>query len=470
MTTTTIVETRSEKGVALIIVLLLMAVLSGLATGFAMNGNVESTMAVNEVYYAGARAAAEAGMNRAIEAIRVDNSTDLLSGADAAVDAVNAAAEVNTDNGSVGFMLTGASPYGLDANNQYRYTIQILDDDDPALYGGVALTAPQLLAMAEDGIAVTDANDTLILRVTGLGPSNTVVQLARVLTSAASPASPATTSNPAIIVDGDLDISGNPTIDGDYGSVHSNGDLDINGGSTYISQNATASGDFEANDGWEAGDCPADCGTMGGNMPSINVPTVNAEDYLGLATHLLKTDGTVILVATGLPVANTGWELSGGDTWQISGNSAAAGTFYVEGNFNAKVSGNPGSSKSPVPLSIISTGSIEVSGNPYLTPQNASNLQFITNGDLKMNGNLDADPLSAVEGQSLVRAQLMISGNPDIRGQIIVKNGVGTTNIVDNCTISGNPTITYNGGFDGIVTPPGPTVYTNNVRGWMEQQ
>ena len=45
MTTTTIVDTRSEKGIALVVVLLLMAVLSGLATGFAMNGRIETALA-----------------------------------------------------------------------------------------------------------------------------------------------------------------------------------------------------------------------------------------------------------------------------------------------------------------------------------------------------------------------------------------------------------------------------------------
>src|SRR5687767_9781644 len=136
----TIVDARSEKGVALVVVLLLMAVLSGLATGFAMNGQVESAMAVNETYYAGARAAAEAGMNRAVEAVRVDNSTDLLSGVDGMVDPAAALnAGVNADNGSVAFMLAGASPYALDANGQYSYTIQIFDDDDPRLYNGTIL-------------------------------------------------------------------------------------------------------------------------------------------------------------------------------------------------------------------------------------------------------------------------------------------------------------------------------------------
>src|SRR5687767_15663841 len=90
MTIKPIVDTRSEKGIALVVVLLLMAVLSGLATGFAMNGKTEVAMAVNEVYYAGARAAAEAGMNRAIATLRVDNTENLLAGPDRVLDPVNA--------------------------------------------------------------------------------------------------------------------------------------------------------------------------------------------------------------------------------------------------------------------------------------------------------------------------------------------------------------------------------------------
>ena len=50
MTNIAVRENTSERGIALVVVLLLMAVLSGLATGFAMNGNVEATMARNEVY------------------------------------------------------------------------------------------------------------------------------------------------------------------------------------------------------------------------------------------------------------------------------------------------------------------------------------------------------------------------------------------------------------------------------------
>ena len=51
---------RSEQGVALIIVLLLLAVMAGLTTGLTLNGQTEIAMATNEAYYAGARGAADA--------------------------------------------------------------------------------------------------------------------------------------------------------------------------------------------------------------------------------------------------------------------------------------------------------------------------------------------------------------------------------------------------------------------------
>ena len=69
---------RSEKGIALIAVLLLLGVIAGLTTGLALSSQTEVSMASNEAFYAGARAAAEAGLNRAIEQIVLDDSTNLL--------------------------------------------------------------------------------------------------------------------------------------------------------------------------------------------------------------------------------------------------------------------------------------------------------------------------------------------------------------------------------------------------------
>ena len=114
---------RSEKGVALVIVMLLLAVISALTTGLAMSGQTEvAAMASNEMYYAGARASAEAGLNRATEHLNDVNTLNLLAGADGLVDAANPGAAVNADNGRVPTI--GNGPFTL--SNGFAYTLQIL--------------------------------------------------------------------------------------------------------------------------------------------------------------------------------------------------------------------------------------------------------------------------------------------------------------------------------------------------------
>ena len=174
-------DRTSERGIALIVVLLLMAVLTGLATGFALTGQTEVAMSTNEVYYAGARAAAEAGLNRALVKIFADTSTNWLAGTDGVVDASNASAAVNTDNGSLTFLL-GAGPYYVDPANRYSYDVQILDDDNDLLYE-TPLTAAQRTSMGEDGSAYTNTNDRVVLRATGYGPNGTTIKLARIIES-----------------------------------------------------------------------------------------------------------------------------------------------------------------------------------------------------------------------------------------------------------------------------------------------
>jgi hypothetical protein len=483
MMTTPIVHARSERGIALVVVLLLMAVLSGLATGFAMNGQVESSMAHNEVYYAGARAAAEAGMNRAIEAIRYNTDANLLLGQDNDSDtAVAPDAGVNADNGDVGFLFTAAptvSPYALDAAGQYTYTVQVFDDDDPRLYA-TPLTAAQRAAMAgtagipEDGFGQTDTNNQLILRATGFGPSDTVVTLARVLLSTAEVAVPPPSLNPAILVNGDLNIGGNITVGGKAGSVHANGDLAVDGASASISINATASGDFTAKSkNFNAG------GAEGGGYASITVPDIHASDYEHLAGFKLHADGvTKTNLTTGLAcgAACDKWTFSGGK-WSITGNSANTGTFYVEGSVS--ISGSPGANNNPLALSIIATGSIDVSGSPKFQPALSKptltdplgvdhKYQFITDGDLKIGGAAGlVDP--ETEGQILVREQIDIHGNPKFRGRIMVGDFDNAQNLVDENKIPGNPTFTYDGTLDALPSDAGDPVYTNNFSGWIEQ-
>jgi Tfp pilus assembly protein PilX len=473
------IQASSERGIALIVVLLLMAVLSGLATGFAMTGQIEVQMGTNEVHFAGARAAAEAGLNRAIVEIVADTSTNFLAGQDGLVDAANANAAANADNGSIAFLIGSAGPYTLGTSGQYTYIIQILDDDNDALYE-TPLTAAQRTAMGEDGSIYTNANDRLILRATGIGPNGTTVRLARILETVDSTATSTTTTttlaNPALLVNGDLTASGNIHLLGTSGSVHSNGNLELSGNAAEVNGDATATGTFTANQNWHAG------GAQGGGRPTITVPSIQASDYISHANYKLSSGGTVQTLSGGMwtncataACNSTGWTYNAG-TWSISGNSAGTGTYYVEGN--ATVSGSPngggnGKNATNLALSIIATGSITISGTPKFTPENAAKIQFVTDQDLIMSGNTDLDDPTIVEGQIMVREQLSISGNPEFQGRIMVQNATSTTGISTN-TISGNPTITYNGTLGAIsttttTTTTGPTVYVNNVSGWMEQ-
>lgn len=482
MTTNPHADMRSERGVALVIVLLLMAVLSGLATGFSMNGRIEATMAENEVYYAGARAAAEAGINRATAAIRLEDAVHLLHGQDGLNDPINPAAAENADNGSLAFLMTGASPYPLDAAGQYTYEVEVLDDDDPALYDGAVLSAAQLLAMgggvaanAEDGSPNNDVNTRLILRATGFGPSNTRVTVSRVLLTTITPI-PGTAVNPAILVDGDVNVDGNLSLLGDHGSIHSNGDLTISGNSATVQGDATSSGTFTAT----SNNFQAE-GQQGGNYSAINVPEVTAATYENISNYSLRADGSVFnkatnSVACAAPCGDFGgWTVTGAGTsdvtWVISGNAAPEGSFYVEGKVS--ISGSPkGPGNTALKLTLVATGSISVTGSPKFTPYNTGGInpeavQFVTNGDLTLGGTGDFDDPTSVEGQIFVREQIHTQGTWDFQGRIIVQDDADVFDGVTTNSIGGTPTVTYNGTLPDYTTTPS-TTYTYNVTGWIE--
>lgn len=466
MTTHPMNPVRSEKGVALIIVLLLLAVMAGLTTGLTLNGQTEISMAHNETYYAGARAAAEAGMNRAVEQILGDAATDLIA----------TPVIPNIGNGPIAM------------NAEYSYSFAILDDDDPVLYGGVALTGPgagtQLTAMNENGNANLDQNSRMIVRATATGPRGTTVTVARILTRDTTDGYPAMNINPAILVNGNLNMTGNMQVTGLQGNVHANGDI-TGGGSASVSGNITSTGDVE--DGLDPD------GLKAGGMPVYPVPEIKASDYLGIATHKLRSTGGPIQVKVaglwvdcsgkGATACPTGWSFSGG-TWSASGSMPTSGltksTYYVEGN--AEVHGTGKSTLTQI--SIIAEGSLKISGNGKFKPGNDSKIQFVTNGDFEMLGNADADDPTDLDGQIMVREQMKIQGNSEFQGRVVVENRTSASNscafaLVAGCNrgtssltsndATGSMVITYNGSLDGIDVAEMPPTYTNFITGWMEQ-
>lgn len=467
---------RSEKGVALVIVMLLLAVISALTTALAMSGQTEVAMASNEMYYAGARAAAEAGLNRATEHLNDVATLNLLAGADGIVDGANPNYTAqNADNGQVPSI--GNGPFTL--TNGYTYTLQILDDDDPTLYV-TPLSGAQLVQMTENNNRFVSGNDRLILRATGIGPRNTRVIVQRVLQSVAinnvTTTTTTTIANPALLVDGDLEVGGSLDVWGQRGNIHANGNI-VGQVSGKITGDITATGTVD--------DRLDPAGMAAGNMPPIAVPEIRAADYKNLADIILKADGTIIDALTNLPcvlTCPTGWTYSAG-AWSTSGAPPSSATYYVEGPVSIHGVGNNGL----VAMSIIAEGSIHITGNGEFKPENASKIQFVTNGDFVSNADLN-DPLD-IDGQIMVREQLKLEGGFNFQGRVMVKNKDSATNAYDAVTnphgrrgpnsedsndVNGNISIQYNGTLDDIVTTQTftttlPTTYTNNVSGWMEQ-
>ncbi len=467
------IQSSSERGIALIVVLLLMAVLSGLATGFAMTGQVEVQMGTNEVHFAGARAAAEAGLNRAIVEIIADTTTDFLKGQDGLSDPSNAAASVNADNGSIAWLIGSAGPYALGTTGQFSYTIEILDDDNDLLYE-TPLTSDQRDDMGEPGNSIyVNQNDRLILRATGFGPNGTTVKIARILETVDTVNTTTTTttvlSNPAILVNGNFEMDGTITVMGSSGSVHANGNLSKTGGSGTITVNATASGTY-------SGPVVA-AGATGGGRPTVNVPNIRAQDYIGLADYKLTSTGAVQTYSGGTwnncttsACKGTDWTFSGG-MWNLGSNPTSA-TYYVEGNVDI----GPTSGSANRAVSVISTGSINVHGNAKLTPENSAKIQFVADGDVEIVNGADLDDPTQVEGQIMVRGQFEAGGNMEFQGRVMVQDVAGVGNLVADNTnrIHGSVKFTYNGTLGAIsttstVTTTGAPTYVNNVSGWMEQ-
>jgi len=344
MDTQPINPVSSEKGVALIIVLLLLAVLAALTTGLTLNGQTEIAMATNERYYAGARAAAESGLNRAIEKIIADTSTDLLAA------------------GAV--PVIGNGPFTL--SSDYSYSLEILDDDDTSLYP-TTLTAAQLTQMGENGNAANNANQRLILRATGTGPNATIVRVSRVLQTVAintiTQTQTTTLSNPAILVNGNVDVTGSSLVSGTQGNLHANGNV-TGGGSAHITGNLTATGTV-------SNAITVDHLRAGG-MPPVTVPEIKASDYLSLADWILTSAGTIThpngsSCGAKLDPCPTGWTFSGGG-WRADGAMPSSATYYAQTDVEMHGTGK----SSLTAISVIAEGSLTVNGNGQFTPENAS--------------------------------------------------------------------------------------------------
>ena len=414
-------------------------------------------------------------------AIFADTTTDWIKGADGVVNATTPSASVNTDNGSLTFLL-GNGPFYVDSANRFWYEVQILDDDNPLLYE-TTLNSTQLGSafMNEDGSSYTNINDRVVLRAIGYGPNGTSITLARIIetydtvtTTTTNVSSPL---NPAILVNGNFEMNGNVTVTGTTGNIHSNGNIAKTGASGTVSGNVTHSGTYTGSVITSGGHS-----TMSG--ATINLPDIRAATYESIADYKLTVvSGSAVVQTRATPTSawatcttaackGTGWTYTGG-TW-TSGSDPTAATYFVEGN--VVIANTSGSTNRAV--SVLATGDINVQGgSAELTPAaTAGNIQFVSDGDVTVTGGADlAASSTLIEGQILVRGQFEAGGNMSFQGRVVVQDVAGAGTLIGDglSRIHGSVSFTYNGSlgapFTTPVTTTGPPTYVNNVSGWMEQ-
>ena len=441
---------HGERGSALVAVLLLLMMMTTLAAALSIGSQTESLIARNENASAEAQAAAEAGLNHAVELAVTyifEFKSNGFSSATEAVDALLAgpdgatgSEDVDADNMSLG------ARAGIDAGEDIplgelmsvgpapgvRYTAIVMDDDDSAPAG----------PYAEDGDPYNDLNNRLIVRATGYVVGADGTEFAKVTLEATI----GPFMMPAVVAEGDVTLDGTFSINGppDSAAVHTNSNLTIDGNSGSATGTVTATGEVDSSNGNI---------TASGGAARIEIPPIAASDYEVWADYKLRSDGTMLDMATGAvctwsaKTSCNNWDFnSATGTWTLGSNSYTTGTYYVEGD--ATISGSPGTAKSPVELSVIAEGNIDITGSPKLTPDTPE-LLFVTDKDLKITGNFDVvydeDSLLQVEGQMLVHEQVEIGGNVTLAGQIVVEDAANTSSLVTWNHIHGGVLIEYGG-------------------------
>jgi len=468
-----------ERGAALPFALLAIIVLAGLVSTMLATAVSEQRVTGRAQSFEAAIHVAEAGTDRVIEQINADTAGEWASG--------------DVDGLTYGYPATPPADEEVWAVQLFEAALAA---DPPS---------PELVLTSEGlslGIRPRDASGTPMNVIFGVGrtaigaPSErTRVIRLRFDRGFFSPAH-------ALCTNGPLESSGDVTIDGLSGNVHSNTGVDLSGGSGSISGALTSATDIYNQGGYSVG------ANSGGNKPFKDCGPIDARRiYTERAKYLadghlvdigpadgipddwwdLCHDGSVATVRLSAPVGShepctgevrmanasdtvfNGWRFQAGE-WRLVGNDPNPGVYYAH-HKNVQINGAPGSlNGTPVPYTIISeapaqctagnssSGTIKMGGNAKLAPR-LPNLLFIADVDLSIGGT----PGAELNGYMGANEQVEASGNFKLTGSIAADDAcnVAGTPVSEN-KIGGNVQITFNGGT--------PVLLPGNVRitAWNE--
>ncbi|WP_110169348.1 hypothetical protein [Luteitalea pratensis] len=475
-----VVAARSERGVSMVFTLLSLAMVTVLGLGLTSVAMSTVAQAVAESETTEALAIADAGIEHGKQLVlwqdwqslnvflQRGNATgcnyDELSGTP-----INIPLPAGYPTAAANFIPATGRAFG-----QGRYYVELCDNHSREQ------VAP---APNTDNDPNTDVDKVIYMRSVGFGPRGS--RAAVELTLGA-------TAMPAVVVEGNLEVKGNPTVTGPAGSIHANGTLELSGNPCthvyYASVDGTTeSGNVQGGTGCTAADVDARPFSPRINIPKLDPYTVARQaQAAGVAVktligkNVVAPDGVVYCTINagcaynGLPggpagsgIASTlvalgtiptGWSHQPNPhrDWITMGETAP-GTYFIVGNAEVTANtGGPGGAAAgtTAALSLLSMGSITANGNPGVVPHATvpfiGPILMIAGYDLDLGADFDA----AYEGLFYARHQLDIKGNPTLNGQVIALNEADTPfeghnpirlNNNGAMEINGNPTINYSG-------------------------
>ncbi len=271
--------------------------------------------------------------------------------------------------------------------------------------------------------------------------------------------------NSALTFGGDLQVGGNPTITGACPDIHTNGDLDIGGAATV----ATVAGIVTTSGTAFIGGTLQD--TLGNSLspvegvPQRPIPKLDPDDFCDEADYIFVGQwGTEVSTMTTRNL-NTGtwWGWKWGGSKYVTDNDNVAPGVYCMNN-DVEIGNQLGTPSTPLSITILTTASITVPGDPYIVPAHSDSILLLAEGDLKLNGSPSGGDVN-FEGLAYAGAQCEVSGTPRWHGQLICRddpNPVDSENYASNNKISGDLQLSYSCG--GILAGRGPAPI--NGRTW----
>jgi cytoskeletal protein CcmA (bactofilin family) len=293
------------------------------------------------------------------------------------------------------------------------------------------------------------------------GTMSGVHTVAMVVTRAKPPA------GSAVAVDGDLLISGSPTITGTCGDLSVDGRLTVSGTLTIEgnvnSLETVIGGSIVTTDGRKLSTATLDkTASTPDDVPDVDVETMckQADTWVDEGQVSTTREPTCLSGGNCTDLELKAYEeqtLSGGslslepvevkydpstETTVLSGASAPEGTVCLDGGL--VISGELGTESDPVEMTVVADGDVEISGNPHMIPDDPDGVLIEATGDLKLNGNSSLAP--NYSGDIRAGGQCEVSGAPSISGQLTCGDAVpvpGDPDLVTGHEISGDMSIHY---------------------------